>query len=82
MITKVIGLFFDSAKYRGLALAGAVLALFGWFVMEQRNAGARNAIGKVNKQAETSVKEARAARARVPSSGNVQWLQRNSCRDC
>ena len=82
MIGKVIGLFFDSAKYRALALAGAVLALFGWFVMEQRNVGARNAIGKVNQQAEVLGKKASAARARVPSSGNVQWLQRNSCRDC
>jgi len=82
MIVKAIGLVFDSAKYRGLALAGAVLALFGWFVLEQRNAGARNAIGKVNTQAEVLSKKATAARARVPSSGNVQWLQRNSCRDC
>lgn len=82
LLTGALGLVFDTAKGRALALAAAVLGLFGWFVVEQRNVGARNVVQEVNQSAAKITKQAREARARVPDSGNAKWLQRHFCRDC
>ncbi len=81
-MTLLLGKIFGTARGQMLAGIGGLLALFAWFTLEQQKLGAQHAIQKLSKDAKVQSEAARAARARVPSSGNVEWLRRNACRDC
>lgn len=82
LIRKLLGGVFDSARGQAMVAIGALVGLFVWFVAEQRNVGAQNAVRKVNQQAQVKADQARAARAGVPQRGNVEWVLKHSCRDC
>ncbi len=74
--------FFDNPLGK---LAGAFVligGMVGWFALDQRSRGAANVVVKVNSDANRKAAEARQVRARVPDSGNAEWLRKHSCRDC